>query len=325
MRSRPCALFFPMVVVALAQAAHAEAPAPEPARIAFHGFVDGSLFAPISGCAAGSRGVILGVDQVELDVLANLLADVAIRMDLNWFPTSDAVSFDALVEQARVDIGLGAGWFLRFGKLNAPLGIELQDPVDMFQFSYSPLFFYAQPSNLTGLFAGWSGKGLEAQLFATNDWDQPGTPAALSLGGRVQVSSDTRTIGLTALVGPLRDEGRRLLLDLDLSLVVGDLRVWVEALLGRQRVGEGDATTWGLTVKGNYAFGAHSLTLRASWLDAEAGLAGQPELGRRNGELTLAWLFPIASGVAGVAELRADDYEVGDPVLTGALELTASF
>ena len=142
-RRQPRAVLIPVAFIATSSA-HADEPVtpaaePTPAGpatettstpiVELHGFVDGSLFAPISGYAPGSRGVVLGVDQVELDVIAKPHSRLAIRMDLNWFPAYGDVSFDALVEQARVDLELGAGWFLRFGKLNAPRGIETSTSV----------------------------------------------------------------------------------------------------------------------------------------------------------------------------------------------------
>lgn len=315
----------------LTTAARAEDPTPgapaEPSPLTFQGFVDGSLLVPLHGYAPGARGVVLGLDQVELDVIARPTADLEIRVDLHWFPARslDGAAFDDFVEQARMDLQLGSGWFLRFGKLNAPLGIELQDPVDMYQFSYSPIFAYAQPSNLTGAFVGWASDSLELQLFATNDWDSPGTAADLSAGARAAVTAGGHVVGLTALFGPVSQDERRLLLDLDLTLALGDLTLWLELVLGRRESALGDTSSWGVTGKGNYAFCGHSLTLRATWLHDEAGLGGLPELGRENLELTLAWLFPVHEGLAGVFEVRADVYESGDPVITSALELTASF
>ena len=309
----------------------ADSPTPEEAQtsdapaLEVKGFVDGSFVVPMSGYAKGSRGTILGLDQAEVDVIARPASGVEIRIDLNWFPARSEITFDSIVEQARVDLALGSGWFLRFGKLNAPLGIEMQDPTDMFQFSYSPIFSFAQPSNLTGLFVGWGGDAVEVQLFASNDWDTPSTPAGATAGARVAVTAGDHVFGLTAMYGPVAQDDRRLLLDLDVSLVFGDLTLWVEGVLGQRESELGDTMSFGGTLKGNYKLGDHSVTLRGTYLKDEAGIGGSPELGETNLEVTAAWLFPIMPSVGGLVEVRADVYDEGDPVITGALELTASF
>jgi hypothetical protein len=81
----------------------------------------------------------------------------------------------------------GWGATLTFGRFNAPLGFELVDPNEMFQFSHSLVYTYGLPVNLTGAMVrkAWDG-GLDARAYAVNGWDRNDeTNQVPTWGGRV--------------------------------------------------------------------------------------------------------------------------------------------
>ncbi|PKN59540.1 MAG: hypothetical protein CVU56_00505 [Deltaproteobacteria bacterium HGW-Deltaproteobacteria-14] len=308
-----------VLVPLCALAAPGLAAAEEPAPVSLSGFVDTSLLIPAAGYPDGQKGVTLGLDQVELDVIAKPLEGVTVRADLNWFPAAAVDGFDDIVEQGFVKVAFAGGLFLQAGKVNAPIGVELPDPVDMYQFSNGLLFSYATPTHLTGFFAGYDSESVQAQLFVTNDWDTPSTPGDATGGARFAYLFGAGSgVGLSAIYGPFNADDARFVIDVDLTLALGDLTLWAEGNLNR--VGSTQAV--GFMAKANYAFGDHSATLRMSYLKSDDAVG---DFGASDLELTGAWNFPIAAGVGGVCELRADLPDVGDTRLTAVFELTGHF
>ncbi|TNF33844.1 MAG: hypothetical protein EP329_07895 [Deltaproteobacteria bacterium] len=293
--------------------------AAEGAPVAVSGFVDSSLRVPAAGYPEGARGVVLGLDQVEVDVIAAPASGVTVRADLNWFPALTVATFDDLVEQGLVRVELGGDFFVQAGKANAPFGVEAVDPVDMVQPSHGLLFDYATPANLTGFFAGWASDSVDAQLFVTNDWDTPETPGGATVGGRFAYHfSGGSGVGVSTLYGPVDDADPRFVIDADLTLALGDLTLWAEGNLNRTD----HAQAVGFLIKGRYAFGDLAAVLRLSYLSADDGIG---DLGGSDLEVTGALGFPITTGVRARIELRVDAPEVGDPRVTAAFQLIGAF
>jgi len=116
------------------------------------GFVDTSWSS--TNAQAGSTSTGFGLDQVELDIEYSE-GNVGMRFDLNGFPSAGGnVAQDSLFEQGYVYVnfaGLGdEGTTFTFGKFNAPIGWELLDAPDMYQFSHALVFDNGLPTNLTG-------------------------------------------------------------------------------------------------------------------------------------------------------------------------------
>jgi len=305
-----------LLLVGAPALAHADEPLTTP--ISLSGFVDTSTLVPLAGYPEGSRAVSLGLDQLELDVIAKPVDGVTLRTDINWFPASEVTSFDDIVEQGLIRVDFESGLFVQGGKVNAPIGVELPDPTDTFQYSNGLLFSFATPTNLTGLFLGYASEHIDAQLFVTNDWDTSSTPGDACGGARFAYLFGGSVIGLSAIYGPFDADASRFVIDLDLTFALGDLTLWGEGNLNRT----GDAQAVGFMVKGNYAFGDFSATLRMSYLDSDSGLG---VFGNSDLEITGAFNFPVARGVGGLVELRTDTPDEGDTLLTAAVEMTGSF
>jgi len=291
-----------------------EEPAAETA-VSFSGFVDASLFVPLAGYADDGDEVLLGLDQVEVDIEAQPHDDLLIRTDINFFPAAGVPTFDSLVEQGFFDYSFGGGGFFQVGKRNAPVGAEAIDPVDMYQYSYGQLFVNATPSNLTGFFGGYRGDAFGAMVWVTNDWDLSTTPRSATPGLRLSYAFDSGAVGLSSTYGPVVSDDPYLMVDVDAAFGFGDLTLLAEA-----NVGTSDAiSSVGALVTANYAVSdTFSATLRADYLNREVG---EEEIDQVS--LTLAGLLAIADNYGALAELRADLPSGADPVITGAVEFTA--
>ena len=119
-----------------------------------------------------------GLDQVEIDLSRNLGDIGSLRADLEWVSDGEG-GFTLDAEQGYVTLDLGLGReegdypTLTFGKFNAPIGFELLDAPDMYQYSHSLVFNNGLPTNLTGAMLAMDlGGGIDVVVHLTNGWDQ---------------------------------------------------------------------------------------------------------------------------------------------------------
>ncbi|RMH50905.1 MAG: hypothetical protein D6682_05950 [Zetaproteobacteria bacterium] len=168
------------------------------------GFVDSSYSGQNSNAAAVSSG--FGLDQVELDVAYHKV-NVGFRFDLNGFPSAGGtVQQNSLFEQGFVHYTfngvLDEGITFTFGKFNAPIGWELLDAPDMYQFSHAMVFHDGLPTNLTGAsIAGKLGM-VDAVLYYSNKVDSNGvsTSGIRAGGGRIGITPmDGVNLGISYL------------------------------------------------------------------------------------------------------------------------------
>ena len=272
-----------LLLLALPAAANAqeaillEAPAPaatiEPtAAPSFSGFVDSSLFAPLDGFPAGSRGIAFGLGQAELDARFTPDPELEIGLDLNYFPSSPLGAADGLLEQGFVTWSPDAadGLAITVGKQNAPIGLESLDPVDLATVSGGLIWSYGVPSNLTGLFIKQEVALGSVQLFTTAEWDTPAAVGGAVIGGRVDLEQGPLWVGLVATHGPA-PEGEtpaRTMANLTAGYELGDLTLSGEYLFadvdGDQANGWTLLATQALNDKTN-------LTVRVDQLKKEFG------------------------------------------------------
>jgi len=139
-----------------------------------------------------------GLDQVELDIEYDE-GNVGLRFDLNGFPSAGGnVSQDGLFEQGYITYTVPSigkdGLKFTFGKFNAPIGWELLDAPDMYQFSHALVFNYGVPTNLTGAMLTAAYGIVDATVYFTDGLDQNATQVsgAKTFGGR---------LGLTPIEG----------------------------------------------------------------------------------------------------------------------------
>jgi len=166
------------------------------------GFVDGSYSGSNSKTTAASTG--FGLDQVELDVEYSK-NNIGLRFDLNAFPSdnttgglnggaSGTITGNALFEQGYITYTIpnvaDDGVTFTFGKFNAPIGWELLDAPDMYQYSHALVFDNGIPTNLIGTSLAAKVQMLDAVVYYTNQVDVNGVTkqGVRSTGGRVGIT-----------------------------------------------------------------------------------------------------------------------------------------
>jgi len=163
-------------------------------NIQISGFVDTSLFSSNVKNANGTTTRGFGLDQVELDIEFHE-GNVGLRFDLNASPSAGGnVTQDGLFEQGYLTYTIPSvaddGLTFTFGKFNAPIGWELLDAPDMYQFSHALVFNYGLPTNLTGVMASAKYSIFDLSAYLTNGTDVNGTQAngMKTYGGRLGVT-----------------------------------------------------------------------------------------------------------------------------------------
>ena len=150
-----------------------------------------------------------GLDQVEIDLSRNLGDIGSLRADLEWVSDGEGgFTLDAEQGYVTLDLGLGRGKgnypTLTFGKFNAPIGFELLDAPDMYQYSHSLIFSDGLPTNLTGAMLAMDlGGGIDVVVHLTNGWDQNvDANTNKMIGGRLGYShEELGGIGFSAMRG----------------------------------------------------------------------------------------------------------------------------
>jgi hypothetical protein len=335
---RPWSIALAALLVAAAAAAQ------EPLSIT--GFVDASAFGD-----ANSETATFGLDQAELDVETVLGERGFVRADLEWVKSGDG--WEPAVEQGY--LGYRPAFADRvtftFGRFNAPMGFELLDPNEMFQFSHGLVFDYGIPSNLTGLMAaGDLGRGFDLAAWWVDGWDNNDTKGGKpkTVGGRLgRDLRDLGGVGVSFITGKeLADpetsndtEVRRTVVDADLTLTPAEkLVVGAELNWGEVQPDDAeDKAGWlALLVMAhrdiNEWFG---ITARVDWLDDQDGAVFESGDAETRMAFTLAPTFVLGDGMGALVEIRLDtsDREVWvdadgkptDSALTGAFEMTYSF
>ncbi len=292
-----------------------------------------------------------GLDQVEIDLSRNLGDIGSLRVDLEWVSDGEGgFTLDAEQGYVTLDLGLGRGEgnypTLTFGKFNAPIGFELLDAPDMYQYSHSLVFRDGLPTNLTGAMLSMDlGGGIDVVVHLTNGWDQNvDTNTNKMIGGRLGYSHEKLGgIGFSAMRGddvdPINPIYKSVdvlvtnltVYDIDLTLTpTPRLIIGGEYNNGKRVLDEfGQAINWngymvmahyrltdlmGLTGRYDYFNTYNTLVLR------EGGTA--KSRGRTQQALTIAPTFALTDGLGFLMELRRDfsDREIFGDIGSGDLE-----
>ena len=286
------------------------------------GFIDMSYYSDGNAGTAGTS-----FDQFELDLTSNKSEALSARVDLE-FGGDGSIA----IEQGFIEIAPSDGLKLTFGQFNAPIGFELLDAPDMFQYSHAMVFNYGLPTNLTGFMAN-SGFGLiDVAVYYVNGWDNNiDDNSEKTIGTRIGVTPiEILNFGISYISGKegsddpttaaiVEDPLGLTVTDIDLTFTgVADLTVGFEYNMGVQvdssAVTSGDDATWnGFLVMANYAVDdTYAITLRYdSFNDTEGARLGGGVEETRN-SITISPSFTIADGVGGLFEYRTttSDQEV---------------
>lgn len=300
-----------------------------------------------------------GLDQVEIDLSKNLGGIGTLRADLEWVSDGEGgFTLDAEQGYVTLDLGMGRGEgnypTLTFGKFNAPIGFELLDAPDMYQFSHALVFDNGLPTNLTGAMLSMDlGNGVDVVVHLSNGWDQNvDANTNKMIGGRLGYShEELGGIGFSAMRG---DEeglvGNLTVYDIDLTLTPSPrLIIGGEYNYGKTELDEINAeNSWnGYMVMAHYSLtDVMGLTGRYDRFNREiseiaarrSGAQDHPPgfLELTQQALTIAPTFALADGLGFLMELRrdfSDDEIFGNPetgdaetsMVNFAFEMTYSF
>ncbi|MEZ4649271.1 MAG: porin [Candidatus Eisenbacteria bacterium] len=303
------------------------------------GFVDASYFGEFSG----DNGEF-GLDQVEIDVEHEATEKAGLRADLEW--VKDGEEYIAQVEQAYATYAPAPDWTLTFGKFNAPIGFELLDPTDVYQFSHSLVFDYGLPTNLTGLsVARTFGNGFDVIAHVSNGWDRQTASRNVTVGGRAGFAQDALTLGVSAISGKedLGEETyatlKRTVVDVDASYALERVLFGGEFNLGSAEHNGFDADWTGFLLMAHATVNELlGITARVDWFDDPDGyvfgyvFTDASESGETRQSFTLSPTLYLGGGVGALLELRMDksdrdvfldsDGEPTDTSMSGAFEVT---
>ena len=122
--------------------------------------------------AAATEESTFGLDQTEIDLVRPIGDAGYVRADVEW--VKDGEGWAQQLEQGFVSYTpeFLPGTAVTFGKFNAPIGFELLDAPDMYQFSHALVFDHGLPTNLTGaMIARPLGDKADVAAYWVNGWD----------------------------------------------------------------------------------------------------------------------------------------------------------
>ena len=357
------------VFVGLAVGVFAFATVAQAQETVISGFVDMSYFSDTNADTAG-----FGMDQAEVDITHTVNDKASLRIDLNYLatdgityvsdvavgvdsgdvevdvvPTTSSaavMAWDEIVEQGYITINAGA-ITLTFGKFNAPIGFELLDAPDMYQYSHAMVFDYGLPGNLTGVMASGGSGIIDYAVYVVNGWDNnTDDNTDKHIGGRLGVTpSEGINVGLSYISGNVGTDPNKVsqtVMDIDFTYTRQEnLTIGAEYNMGTVAessvVDPGDDATWtAYLVMAHYDFSdKFGVTARYDSFNDEDGLALGAGVKEIRNAITVAPTFAIAEGLGGLIEWKTTtsdekvfkdkDGKDVDSEQTLAAELTFSF
>jgi hypothetical protein len=281
--------------------------------VAISGFVDMGYYSDANSGMAGTS-----LDQIELDITASASDAVSTRFDLEFIGDGSIA-----VEQGFIEIAPSESLKLTFGQFNAPIGFELLDAPDMYQYSHAMVFNSGLPTNLTGVMVS-SGFGLvDISAYYVNGWDiNIDDNNEKTVGTRIGLTPmETLNLGISYISGKegAVDPLGLTVTDIDLTFTgVANLTVGFEYNMGVQEassaVTSGDDATWtGYLLMANYAISdTYGLTFRYDAFDDTEGARLGGGVAEIRNSITLSPSMAIADGVAALFEYKTttSDQEV---------------
>jgi len=273
------------------------------------GFVDASYFEEIA-----NRGGEFGLDQVELDIEHRASSKTLLRADLEW--VKDGEDYLAQVEQAYMRYDCGDDWSFTFGRFNAPIGFELLDPNEMYQYSHGLVFDYGVPTNLTGLMIGKSiDEHFDVVAYGVNGWEQNAESNRVkTYGGRLGYSTEISSAGFSLISGKEGGgddpEFKRTVLDLDLGCSPEDWVFGAELNHGHVRLIDASSADWlAALLMVHRDFNERvGFTIRYDYFDDQDAWVFGPAEGQaqKRQAITLAPTFVLDEGLGALIEFRVD-------------------
>jgi hypothetical protein len=264
-----------------------------------------------------------GIDQVEIDFEKKLDDKLSLRADIEYVKGATG-SFDDIVEQGYITYALDVanGVDITVGKFNAPIGFELLDPPDMYQFSHALVFDHGLPTNLTGVMGGYKvNDQVDVALYVVNGWDNNAeNNNSKTIGGRIGVAAmEGVALGFSYITGSeVANTGDvRSVFDIDATItLVDNLIIGVEYNSGEEdnapntAAGKTDSEWTAFMLMGHYDFNdIYGLTVRYDFFDDEGGarLTTTDTLAEEQTAITIAPTFVLGENAGMLIEYRVLD------------------
>lgn len=317
-----------------------------------HGFADASYFHD-----ANAKAGEFGLDQAEIDITHRASEKTVVRADVEWLKDGD--DFQAQVEQAYLAYTCNGGATFTLGRFNAPIGFELVDPNEMYQYSHSLVFTYGLPVNLTGAMVQKDlGAGVDLRAYGVNGWDiNAETNKVLTWGGRAGYTRGAFSGGVSAISGKevslevnsVEIEGEmqdvtveipfdRTVFDVDLAWKPAGWVVGGEVNAGTVKADDHDANWLAFLAMAHHDVNDwFGLTVRYDRFDDQDGVVFGPigDKTQVRQSFTAAPTFVLDDGFGALVEFRLDtsdqdaftdnDGKPTDSALTMAFEMTYSW
>lgn len=253
------------------------------------GYVDVSATMPMED----DDTLFFSFDALEIDIEKKISEFVSLRADIDYY------EYATEVEQAFVQF-----YNFTVGKFNAPIGYELLDAPDMYQYSHSLVFDNALPTNLSGIMYGKDfGEKFNATVYAMNGWDvNHAIEDKLLFGGRLGVNAFE---GIGFGISAIQMNSDDTVLDID-----AEISKFNNLIIGAEYNTGGVEDGW--LVMANYSFDRFALTVRQ---DAYGDMSS----------FTISPSFAITDGAGLLFEYRIDNDEFDEKTNSGAVEFTFSF
>ncbi len=285
------------------------------------GFVDASF------SKADNSNSTFSLDEVEIDIEKELSATVSLRADINYRAVDadtagNDLSFEELIEQGYITVKLdkiGTGVDLTFGKFNAPIGFELLDPVDMYQYSHALVFDNGVPTNLTGVMGAYTVNAMfDVAAYVVNGWDNNADGNQnKTVGGRLGINPMPGVnVGLSVITGieSTASTNKRTVFDIDATItMIDNLTVGFEYNSGTEDnaslVTTGTDADWtAFLLMGHYDLDeTYGVTLRYDTFNDKDGFRLGNSLDETQRAFTVAGTMVLGDGAGLLAEWRRLD------------------
>ncbi|RQV99509.1 hypothetical protein EH220_01540 [bacterium] len=316
-------------------------------QLKLNGFLDGSYSGNLDQKTNG-----FSFDQAEIDIQTKLGERGSLRADVEWVNDGTGI-MTANLEQGYMAIDVPCKihpFNFMFGKFNAPIGLELLDPNEMYQYSHSLLFDYGLPTNLTGGRLNFDfGKGIDLAAYVVNGWDENSDMnSQKTVGGRLGFAPCEAfaggVSGITGVEGEDTLSYTRTVFDVDIMTTkIDKLYLGAEVNIGSVEIDEKTVSWTGFMIKGHYDFTDWlGLTGRFDMMDdgdnylfGGADVVTGDPLNQSRSSFTICPTFVLGPNMGALIEYRMDmsdaevfadkDGKLQDSQATIAAEMTFSF
>ncbi len=312
--------------------------AAEDTALKISGFIDASY------SDASYVSSTFALDQVEIDLEKKLNDKLSLRADIEYV-NGVSGTFDNMLEQGYVTYVIDPeGVDITFGKFNAPIGFELLDAPDMYQFSHALVFTYGLPTNLTGIMGAYTfNDQVDLVLYVVNGWDNNTEDNdSKTIGGRVGIAPmEGVSVGLSYITGSevTNTADKRTVFDIDATVTMIDkLTIGVELNFGDEdNAGDGvtDSEWTAFLLMGHYDFDdTYGVTVRYDSFDDEGGarLNDGDGFKEKQTAIAVAGTMVLAENAGMIVEYQSIDSDqkvfrngAEDSTRTIALEFTYKF